>query len=149
MLARIRGLVARQCTWWCIVGLLLVAAQPLIGAHFSRDGLEDEGEIHVHSAAMSVELEADDDGLPGDVEITVYVPSAASIDLPQAFQQGIDHLLTLVLLLLPLLVLIAPFLSAFRSAARHRPLNNSGASPPPPTAPWHRLPPETAPPCPN
>lgn len=149
MLARIRRLVARQCTWWCIVGLLLVAAQPLIGAHSSRDGLEDEGEIHVHSAAMSVELEADDDGLPGDVETTVYVPHAASIDLPQAFQQGIDHLLTLVLLLLPLLVSAASMPSAFRSAGRRRPLNTSGASPPPPTAPRHRLPPETAPPCPN
>jgi hypothetical protein len=150
MLARIRQLVEGRSIGWCLVGMLLVAAQPLIGAHFCHDGLENEGEIHIRGAGPAVELEVDDDanGPAEGPEATFFLPSAASIDLPGALDQGIERLLALVLLLLPLVVPSVPCLSAFRSADRQRAPVKGGA-PPPCRAPWRGPPPETAPPFPN
>jgi len=149
MLVRIRHLVEARSIWWCLAGMLLVAAQPLIGTHFCHDGLENEGEIHIRGAGPAIELEVEDDANgPTEPEATFFLPSAASIDLPGALEQGIERLLALVLLLVPLVVPSAPCLSAFQNADRQRAPVKGGA-PPPSAVPWRGPPPETAPPFPN
>lgn len=149
MLSRIRRLIARQCVWWCLFGIVLAALQPVIGSHFRTDGLENDGEVHVRGVSAAPQFDVD--GRPdhqADLETTLFVPSSASIDLPDAFQQGIDVLMALVLLLLPLTVALYRLLERIEDAAPERVPNTSGA-PPPPTAHWLRLPPKQAPPLAN
>ncbi|MBT2304887.1 hypothetical protein J7E70_31200 [Variovorax paradoxus] len=147
MLPQIRHLVAQQCARWCLIGILLAALQPFIGAHFCEDGLENEGEFQVRSLSASVEFHPDERAdHPTELETTLFVPSAASIDLPHALKHGIDGLMALVLLLLPLTLALVRLVETFESVVPQRVPHTSGAPPPSPTAPWRRLPPETAPP---
>lgn len=143
--ARLRRLVIRHCMWWCLCGLLLTALQPFIATHFRRDGWEDEPGFRIRTPGSSTHFEQDNrTDRARDLETTLFVPTAASIDVPHAFHQGIDVLMALVLLLLPLtigLVRLLPFLA--QRLPEPVPYT-SGA--PPPTFPWRRLPPETAPP---
>ncbi|MBT2326994.1 hypothetical protein J7E62_32390 [Variovorax paradoxus] len=147
MLAQIRHLVASQHVWWCVIGTLLATLQPFISAHFCQDGLEDEGDFQVRSMSISVEFYPDEraERAP-DLETTLFLPSAAGIDRPGALQHGLDALMALVLLLLPLTVALMRLVKTFASVDPQAVPHTSGAPPPLPTAPWRRLPPETAPP---
>ena len=64
---------------------------------------------------------------PADLETTLFVPSAASIDLPDALQHGIDGLMALVLLLLPLTVALVRLVETFASVVPQRVPHTSGA----------------------
>ncbi|VTU34205.1 hypothetical protein [Variovorax sp. PBL-E5] len=142
---RIRRLIAKHCMGWCVLGIALAVLQPFIGAHFCQDGLENEGEFFIRSPSTAAFFEPDQRaGHQADRETTLFASSAASIDVPHALQQGIDGLMALVLLLLPLTVLLLRPGQRVRSGPAQRVPNTSGA--PPPAAPWRRQPPETAPP---
>jgi len=143
--ARLRRFIAKHCVWWCLFGVLLTAIQPFIAAHFRSDGWEDEPGFRIRSVGASTQFEPDDRAdHPADLETTLFVSSAASIDLPNALQHGIDHLSALVLLLLPLTVLVVLIVEPVQRLVPEPVPNTSGA--PPPTALWRRRPPETAPP---
>lgn len=142
---RIRRLIAKHCVGWCVLGIVLAVLQPFIGAHFCQDGLENEGEFFIRSPSAATFFEPDQRaGHRADRETTLFASSAASIDVPHALQHGIDGLMALVLLLLPLTVALLRRVESIRSAPAQPVPNTSGA--PPPAAPWRRQPPETAPP---
>jgi len=142
---RIRRLIAKHCVGWCVLGIALAVLQPFIGAHFCQDGMENEGEFFIRSPSAATFFEPDQrPGHQADRETTLFASSAASIDVPHALQQGIDGLMALVLLLLPLTVMVLLFVQRICSGPVQRVPNTSGA--PPPAAPWRRQPPETAPP---
>jgi hypothetical protein len=134
--------------WWCFAGVLLTVLQPFIAVHFDPDGWEDEPGINIRTATTPTEFELDDDRRDPSVaafETTLFVPSAASIDLPHALQQGLDGLMALVLLLLPLTVALVPPGEPRQRRSVESVPTRSGA-PPPPELPWRRLPPQLAPP---
>ncbi|WP_454908545.1 hypothetical protein [Variovorax gossypii] len=132
--------------WWLLVAMVLVALQPFIAIHFRDDGWEDEPGFRIRAVSATVQFEPDE--RPGHVaspETTVFVPSGASIDQPDAFHDGLAGLMALVLALLPLIVpLPVP-----RPPASRGPLERLHARcrAPPPTAIWRSLPPKTAPPA--
>jgi hypothetical protein len=142
---RIRRLIAKHCMGWCVLGIALAVLQPFIGAHFCQDGMENEGEFFVRSPSAVTFFEPDlRAGHRADRETTLFTASAASIDVPHALQHGIDGLMALVLVLLPLTVALLRRVQRVRSAPVQSVPTNSGA--PPAAAPWRRQPPETAPP---
>lgn len=146
---RFRRRLAAHCLWWCLFGVLLMALQPFIATHFRQDGWEDEPGFRIRSASAPVQFEPDERAdHAGTPETTLFVPAAASTDLPSALQHGIDGLLALVWALLPLTIALT--VHGVQASTRARPErvpNTSGA--PPLTAPWFSQPPKTAPPSPN
>jgi hypothetical protein len=147
--AAFRRLVAAHCLWWSACGILLGALQPFIATHFCQDGWEDEPAFRIRSVSASAQFEPDDrPEYPTWIETTIFVPSAASIDLPHTLQQGLDGLLALVFLALPLTIALArlPCCLLWRLVPQRVP-HASGA--PPPTALWLTQPPPTAPPLSN
>jgi len=142
----------RLCTRWVwaglLCGILLSALQPFIAVHFRQDGWEDEPGFRVRATDATVEYVPDDrPDHPTDRETTMYVPLAANIDLPNAFDHGLDMLGALVLFLAPLTIVLL-----VASAPRPRHLVERAArysGPSPPAWPWRRLPPVTAPPSPT
>jgi hypothetical protein len=143
--ARLRKFISTHFMWWCVCGVLLSACHPFIATHFRSDGWEDEPAVRLRVASDTVQFEADDRAdHPNDRETTLFAQGAASIDLPNALQHGLDNLMALVFLLLPLTVALVRLLVPDEREPLERVPVRSGA--PPPTAPWRRLPPETAPP---
>lgn len=144
-IARHRSVVRRLAAWWCLGGMLLMLCQPFLAAHFRVDGWEDEPGFRIRANDM-VRFEADDrEDHPGDRETTLFVSPSASVDLPDAFRHGIDGLMAMVALLLPLSIVLPGLVQpAVRDQLPVRVPTRGGA--PPPEAPWQRLPPQTAPP---
>ncbi|MDB5826752.1 MAG: hypothetical protein JWQ73_972 [Variovorax sp.] len=138
--------MTRRILWWCLLcGGVLSSLQPFIATHFRHDGWEDEPAFRVRSVGATVEYEPDDRAdHPAEKETTIFVPAAASIDLPNALQHGLDLLAALVLMLLPLTIALAFRVVPRPREAAERVPHRAGA--PPPSAIWRRLPPETAPP---
>lgn len=145
LLARVRRFAEAHHKAWCVAGVLLILLQPFIAAHFRCDGLEDEPALRVRSASATSQFEADNRAdHPTDRETTLFAQTAASIDLPHAMNLALDNLLAMVFALLPLsVVLLRLAAPVAREAPEHVP-PHGGA--PPPTEPWRRLPPTTAPP---
>jgi hypothetical protein len=145
-IARFRRLVATHCLWWCLAGVLLSVLQPFLFTHFRQDGWEDEPGFRIRNAeSMSLFSPDDRESHRQELETTLYVPAAAHIDVPDAFQHGLDVLMALVGLLLPLAaVLLWPLLPPPRQPTPKPIRHTSGA--PPPTALWRTQPPPTAPP---
>ena len=144
-IARYRSTIRRLAAWWCLVGVLLTLCQPFLAAHFRVDGWEDEPGFRIR-ADDRVLFEADDRAdHSDDRETTLFVSPSASVDLPDAFQNGIDGLMALVLLILPLSIALPAVL---QDAIRKLPVRvpTRGGAPPPSAAAWQRLPPQTAPP---
>ena len=146
LISTIRRRLTQRFLWGCLLCVgLLSSLQPFIATHFRHDGWEDEPAFRVRSVGATVEYEPDDraDHL-AEQETTIFVPTAASIDLPNALQHGLDLLKTLVLLLAPLTIALAFRIVPKAREAVERIPHHSGA--PPPATIWRRLPPETAPP---
>ncbi|MGJ7581636.1 hypothetical protein ACSFA3_15745 [Variovorax sp. RHLX14] len=142
--SHLSSIARRMAWWWCMGGVLLTMCQPFLAAHFRVDGWEDEPGFRIRAGDL-VRFEADDrQDHPDDRETTLFVSPSASVDLPDAFQNGIDGLMALVLLILPLSILLPGLVPP---AVRERPdfVPTRGGAPPP-VAPWQRLPPQTAPP---
>ncbi len=142
----IRRRLTKHVLWVCLLCAgVLSSLQPFIATHFRHDGWEDEPAFRVRSIGATVEYEPDDRAeYASKKETTIFVPTAANIDVPNALQHGLDILAALLVLLVPLT--IAP---AFRAAPKAREAvervpHHAGA--PPPATIWRRLPPETAPP---
>lgn len=143
---RLRRHISSSLIGWCVWGILLAALQPFIATHFRHDGWEDEPGFRIRSVSATAEFEPDDRNEHSHWhETTLFVPAAASIDLPDALQHGLDRLLALVLIALPLTVLlVVQRLRATQPLRVRRVPNPSGA--PPPTACWLQQPPSQAPP---
>lgn len=141
----LRRFVIRHCFAWCLAGVLLSVLQPFLFSHFRQDGWEDEPGFRLRGADTSAVFEADSRDMHADeFETTLYAPLAAHLDHPDAFGNGLDLLLALVLLLLPLCVALwrPPVLR--RRAPNERVALHGGA--PPSASPWRRQPPRNAPP---
>lgn len=125
--------------------LLVSALQPFLSVHFDVDGLVERQEMSIRAFGQAAQFQPDEDAAsPSAVEVKLFVPSAASIDLPLAFFSGLAAFLSLVILAAPLRVVLADFLGVLDSAEA-APVPNAGGAPPP-TRPWRTRPPETAPP---
>lgn len=142
---RFRRLVIRHCMWWSLCGLLLTALQPFLATHFRRDGWEDEPGFRIRTPASSTQFEHDNraDRARG-FETTLFVSTSANIDSPHAFGQGINNLMALVFLLLPLTVGMVRPVPRLERRLPELVGNVSGA--PPSAHIWRQFPPETAPP---
>ena len=144
-IARYRHLVATRFLWWCLAGVVLCALQPFLFTHFQRDGWEDEPGFRVRNAeAMALFSPDDRIDHQHDLETTLYAPTAAHLESPDALQHGLDGLIALVLLLTPLTVVLPRILVRLDRVAFERVAFTSGA--PPPASPWRCQPPKTAPP---
>ncbi|MGJ7497522.1 hypothetical protein ACSFA8_20940 [Variovorax sp. RT4R15] len=143
--SRLRKLVSTHCVWWCLCGVLLTLCQPFLAVHFRCDGWEDEPAVRIRVVSDTTQFEADGRAdHPDDRETTLFAQSAASVDLPNALEHGLDGLMALVFLLLPLTIALVRLVEPVERHLQGRVPTRSGA--PPPTAPWRRLPPKTAPP---
>ena len=132
--------------WWCLAGVVLTVLQPFLFTHFRQDGWEDEPGFRVRNVeAMALFSPDDRDDHSKELETTLYVPAAAHIDVPNAFAHGLDVLMALVLLLLPLAVALVRLLVPIERTIVERVPYTSGA--PPPTVLWRTQPPHTAPPA--
>jgi hypothetical protein len=80
-----------------------------------------------------------------DLETTLYVPAAAHLDQPDAFRRGLDALMALLLVLLPLTVDKVRILVSAGAAGPIEPVQFTSGAPPRAT-PWRNQPPKTAPP---
>lgn len=145
LLARVRRFAEAHYKAWCVAGVLLILLQPFIAAHFRCDGLEDEPTLRVRSASATSQFEADNRAdHPTDRETTLFAQTSASIDLPNAMNFALANLLAIVFALLPLSVVLVRLAAPAEREAPERVPTRGGA--PPPTEPWRRLPPTTAPP---
>ncbi|CAN5825184.1 hypothetical protein BH11PSE13_BH11PSE13_28440 [soil metagenome] len=125
--------------------MLLSALQPFLFTHFRQDGWEDEPGFRVRNVSAMAQFVPDerhDHRL--ELETTLYVPAGAHLDTPNAFGHGLDLLMALVALLVPLAIALMRVLSPPERTSRERIPHTSGA--PPPTALWRTQPPPTAPP---
>lgn len=143
---RQRRLIATHFASWCFAALLLCALQPFLFTHFQCDGWEDEPGFRVRNMeSMALFTPDDREGHSRDLETTLYVPASAHIDVPDALQRGLDVLMALVLLLVPLTVALSTIPMPRGLVVHHGRIPfPSGA--PPPTRPWRSRPPKTAPP---
>jgi hypothetical protein len=131
---------------WCLAAMMLVTVQPFIAAHFCRDGLENEPELHIRIGNEASRVEPDErPEHPNEWETTVFVPASASIDLPDALQQAIEAFAALVLLITPLALARVQLIARVVRPAPEKVPPHAGA-PPSPATPWLGHPPETAPP---
>lgn len=132
--------------WWCIAGVVLTVLQPFLFTHFRQDGWEDEPGFRVRNVeAMALFSPDDREDHQKELETTLYVPVGAHVDQPDAFQQGLDTLLSLICLLVPLAISMMALWIPVARATLERIPHTSGA-PPPTTAIWRTQPPPTAPP---
>lgn len=145
-ITHIRRVVATRCLWWCVAGVLLTALQPFLFTHFRQDGWEDEPGFRVRNAETMAIFSPDDrEAHRKELETTLYVPAGAPIDMPEALDQGLDGLMALVGLMLPLAVALAwPACPPVEHIAQ-KPVQHTGGAPPP-TPLWRTQPPPTAPP---
>ena len=142
---RVRHLVATHGAWWCLAGIVLTALQPFLFTHFRQDGWEDEAKFCVRNVSAMALFEPDDrSDHKNELETTLYVPASAHIDVPDAFQHGLNALMALVLSLLPFMVALAQPVEPAERILHELVPHTSGA--PPPTALWLSHPPKTAPP---
>lgn len=124
---------------------MLAALQPFLFTHFRQDGWEDEPGFRVRNVEAMAQFSPDDrEDHQKELETTLYVPAAAHVDAPDALQHGLDHLMALVFLLLPLAVAWMLRLLPPQRTQPERVPHTSGA--PPPTVLWRTQPPQTAPP---
>lgn len=137
--------IARLSPWCCALLVLLSAAQPFLSVHFDDDGLVPQQQLNVRSFGETAQFQPDaDSNTPMALEVTLFVPAAASIDSPWVFLSGLAALMCLVMSIAPLTVWLGRrVLPLFATPAFEVP-TASGA--PPPTALWRSRPPETAPP---
>ena len=143
--ARVHHLVAMHPAFWCLAWVLFAALQPFLAVHFCQDGWEDEPGFRIRNVSASAQFEPDDRAdHSNELETTVFVPAAANIDHPDTFQHGLDGLMALVFLLLPLTVALCLFAVPGGKDVRVDRPPPSGASPP--VTIWLRQPPKTAPP---
>jgi len=137
--------IARRWAWWCALLALLSALQPFLSVHFDEDGLVERQELGIRAFGQAAQFEPDEDAVtPSAVEVRLFVPSTASIDVPLAFLSGIAAFLSLIVLMTALRVPLAG-LPASRHCVLLAKVPNTGGAPPP-TLPWRNRPPETAPP---
>jgi hypothetical protein len=128
-----------------MAGVVLCALQPFLFTHFQRDGWEDEPGFRVRNAeAMALFSPDDRIDHQQDLETTLYAPTAAHLYSPDVFQHGLDALMALVLLLMPLTVAMMRIRVRIERVLFERVPFTSGA--PPPATPWRCQPPKTAPP---
>jgi len=144
-IARLRRIIAGHLAWACIASVLLLACQPFLAVHFRHDGWEDEPALRIRSVGELAQFEPDlRGGHHNELEVTLFAPTAASIDLPDALARGLDRLLALVLLGLSLTIVLLPFAVPVERPLPQRVPASSRA--PPSARAWLRLPPQTAPP---
>jgi hypothetical protein len=137
--------IARRWTWWCALLVLVSAFQPFLSVHFDEDGLVERQELSIRAFGQDAQFQPDEDATdPWAVETKLFVPSAASIDVPLAFLSGLAAFLCLVVLTAPLRVVLAGFRGLLPEVVV-APVPNTGGAPPP-TLLWRSRPPETAPP---
>lgn len=136
-----------QCVGWCLGGVLLAALHPFLFTHFRQDGWEDEPGFRVRNSGAMAQFIADERlDHKNELEPTLYVPTAARLEVTSAFKDGLAGLMALVALLLPLAVAVMrPFSECESSTPEPVPFT-SGAPPPPAAEPWRTLPPQAAPP---
>ena len=146
--AHLRERIMSSLIGWCVCGFLLAALQPFIATHFRHDGWEDEPGFRIRSVSATAEFEPDERSEHANWhETTLFVPTSANIDAPDALQHGIDRLLARVLVALPLTVLLGVMVPRVTQPLRIRRIPNpSGAPPPASTACWLQQPPSQAPP---
>ncbi|MGJ7556915.1 hypothetical protein ACSFBX_18660 [Variovorax sp. RB2P76] len=145
IITRIRRSAATHCLWWCFAGVMLSVLQPFLFTHFRQDGWEDEPGFRVRNVESMALFSPDDrEDHKKELETTLYVPASAHVDTPNAFQHGIETLIALALLVLPLVVALMRLLVPALQVAFERVPYSGGA--PPPTALWRTQPPSTAPP---
>jgi hypothetical protein len=143
--ARLHRLVATHFIGWCFAGVLLSALQPFLFTHFRQDGWEDEPGFRVRNVSAMAQFDPDERvNHRLELETTLYVPASAHLDTPHSFENGLDFLMALVSLLLPLTVSLIGLLPPPERVSCERVPYTSGA--PPPTALWRTQPPPTAPP---
>jgi hypothetical protein len=128
-----------------MAAILLSVLQPFLFNHFRQDGWDDEPGFRVRNVeAVALFWPDDRNDHKQELETTLYAPAGAHLDMPDALQHGLDALLAMVLLLVPLTVALPLLLeSAERVLSALVPFT-SGA--PPPAAIWRHQPPKTAPP---
>jgi len=144
-IVRLRRLAATHCLWWCFAGVVLSMLQPFLFTHFRQDGWEDEPGFRVRNVeAMALFSPDDRADHRKELETTLYVPAGAHVDTPDAFQHGIEALMALALLVLPLVVVLMRLLLPAARAMCERVPYTGGA--PPATVLWRTQPPPTAPP---
>jgi len=131
--------------WWCLSSLLLTALQPFLFTHFRQYGWEDEPGFRIRTVEARALFSQDErDNHRHELETALFVPAGAHLDAPDALRHGLDTLLGLVFLLLPLTVGLALFAPPVGRIAPTRVPFTGGA---PPCTPWRSHPPETAPPA--
>lgn len=145
MIARYRRFIGRHCRSWCLVAIVLSVLQPFLFTHFQRDGWDDEPGFRVRNAgAMALFSPDDRTGHQRDLETTLFVPTAAHLEQPDALDSGLAALMALFFSLLPLTVVIRGTPLPREAAFPERMAFASRA--PPPAAPWRCRPPKAAPP---
>lgn len=142
---RVRQAAAKHWAWWCLAGIFLSALQPFLFTHFRQDGWEAEPGFRVRNASSMALFDQDErSDHAHELETTLYAPASAHTDLPDVFEQGLNLLMALVVLMHPL---------ALARIRRPVPIDRelcervayAGGAPPLPTA-WRIQPPKTAPP---
>ncbi|RZL68712.1 MAG: hypothetical protein EOP77_00280 [Variovorax sp.] len=136
-----------QCLGWCLAGVLLAALNPFLFTRFRQDGWEDEPGYRVRNSGAMAQFIADERLDPkSDLETTLYVSTAARLEITSALKDGLAGLMALVALLLPFAVAVMRPFSECESSTPEPVHFTSGAPPPPAAEPWRTLPPQTAPP---
>jgi len=109
------------------------------------DGWEAEAGFRVRNASSMALFEQDDrSDHRQELETTLYAPASAHTDLPDVFEDGLNLLMALVLLVHPLALARIRLPAHLNRSLRARAAYASGA--PPPAAAWRIQPPKTAPP---
>lgn len=131
---------------WCFALLvLLCSVQPFMSVHFDVDGIVPQEHVSVRSFDATAHFQPDEDAdTPMALEVTLFVPTTASVLSPLMLLSGIAALVSLVLLATPLIVQVAQCVQALLDVPAPRVSFASGALPL--TAIWRSRPPETAPP---
>jgi hypothetical protein len=101
--AGLHRLVIQHCIGWCLAGVLLSVLQPFLVNHFRQDGWEDKPGFRLRGEGRRVVFELHQRVTHDDeFETTLCAPLGARLDRPGAFGDGLDLLLALVFLSLPL-----------------------------------------------
>lgn len=140
-----RRRIATHCLGWCIAGVLLSLLQPFLFTHFRQDGWEDEPGFRIRNVqAMALFSPDERDTHRQALETTLYTPAGAHLESPDGLRRGLDRLMALVFLLLPLAV-ASPRRPRPPARVRPRRVPPAGGAPPP-AVPWRTQPPTLAPP---
>ncbi|MGJ7510596.1 hypothetical protein [Variovorax sp. GT1P44] len=137
--------IIRLRAWWFALLVLLCSIQPFLSVHFDVDGIVPQEHVSVRFSDATAHFQPDEDAdTPMALEVTLFVPTTASMDMPLTLLSGIAAFMSLILLATPLIVQVAQCVQALLDVPVPRVSPASGA--PPLTAIWRSRPPETAPP---